>query len=156
MGKVLSQHFSSFKELQDATVLRLCQIEGISDITAQYIHEGVNGVTPRLVLDQGVKIDYSKARTTTPSGQTSISSFLEGEEGFEVSKGSVYVTGKIEGMTKKEVQSFVESKGYEWSTSISGKLNLLVLGDAAGGSKVAKAKKLGIEMMTWDEFMSSL
>lgn len=59
-------------------------------------------------------------------------------------------------MTKVEVQTFVESKGYEWSASISGNLNLLVLGAKAGGSKIAKAKKLGIKMMSWDEFISNL
>ena len=71
------------------------------------------------------------------------------------SKGRIYVTGKIEGMTKSEVKAYVESKGYEWSASISSKLSLLVIGIKAGGSKVAKAKKLGIKIVNWDEFISN-
>ena len=68
----------------------------------------------------------------------------------------VYVTGKIEGMTKKEVQALVESYGYEWSSSITGTLDLLVLGEKAGPKKIEKAKELGIRTLSWDDFKASL
>jgi DNA ligase (NAD+) len=70
-------------------------------------------------------------------------------------KKRVYVTGKIEGMTKTDVRKFVESKGYEWSTSISGKLDLLIFGERAGPKKIQKAKQLGIRLLSWDEFLAS-
>ena len=71
-------------------------------------------------------------------------------------KKRVYVTGKIEGMTKKEVQRLVESKGYEWLASISGKLDFLVYGDKAGPKKIQKAKQLGIKILSWDDFQEAL
>ncbi len=75
------------------------------------------------------------------------------EHGY-VTKDKVYVTGRIEGMNKREVKRLVESKGYEWSSSISSSFSMLILGDDPGDSKVKKAEKLGIEMLTWDEFVS--
>jgi DNA ligase (NAD+) len=142
MGKLLSENFSSLKELQNASISRLCQIEGISEVTARYIIAGVNDSSlVKRLLANDVKIIYPKKKT---------------KSGIPPTKARMYVTGKIEGMTKAEVKKFVKSKGYEWSESISSNLNLLVLGEKAGGSKVAKAKKLGIEMMTWNEFISTL
>lgn len=70
-----------------------------------------------------------------------------------VTKNKVYVTGKIEGMNKREVKRFVESKGYEWSSSISSSFSMLILGEIPGDSKVKKAEKLGIKILTWDEFV---
>jgi DNA ligase (NAD+) len=142
MGKVLASNFESFDELRKATVSQLIQLEGISDVTARNIIAGINEPTPKLIIDKGVEIVYTTTDTTTPG------------EIAEGSKGRIYVTGKIEGMTKDEVRKYVESKGYEWSTSISSNLTLLVLGEKPGGSKIEKAEKLGIEMLNWDEFSS--
>lgn len=69
-------------------------------------------------------------------------------------KKRVYVTGKIAEMTKLEVQDYVESKGYEWSKSISGNLDLLIFGDKAGPKKIQKARQLGIKMISWNEFQA--
>ncbi|MHA2024144.1 MAG: PGN_0703 family putative restriction endonuclease [Candidatus Thorarchaeota archaeon] len=71
-----------------------------------------------------------------------------------VTKNKVYVTGKIEGMNRREVKKFIESEGYEWSSSISSNFSMLILGDNPEEHKVKKAEKLGIEMLTWDEFVS--
>jgi DNA ligase (NAD+) len=68
----------------------------------------------------------------------------------------VYVTGKIQDMTKAEIQKFVESKGFQWSASISNKLDLLIYGERAGPKKIQKAKQLGIKLQSWDEFKATL
>ncbi|MHA1401030.1 MAG: BRCT domain-containing protein [Candidatus Heimdallarchaeaceae archaeon] len=65
----------------------------------------------------------------------------------------LYVTGKIEGMTKNEVKEFCESKGFDFSSSITGKTDLLVTGEKPGASRLAKAKELNIRVITWNEFL---
>ena len=141
MGKVLAQRYSSFEDLQKATVNQLCHLEGISEITARHIVRGVNETTATHILSKGIELVFG--------GKPAQPDLAAGG-----SKGRIYVTGKIEGMTKADVQSYVEAKGYEWSSSITSNLTLLVIGDKPGGSKVAKAEKLGIEMLTWGEFES--
>ena len=65
----------------------------------------------------------------------------------------VYVTGKIEGKNKQEVQEYVESLGYIWTGIINKDLFYLVTGLRAGPAKLEKAKTLGITVLTWEEFV---
>ncbi|MCH8905895.1 MAG: hypothetical protein IH840_02310, partial [Candidatus Heimdallarchaeota archaeon] len=162
MGKVLDENYSSLQELRNSNLKELVRIEGISDLTANYILEGINDhpIIDRL-LENGVEIAFKKRRVKTPkkgnsSGLDAFFSNGTSETTFEDSeqaKQKVYVTGKIPGMTKKLVQQFIEDKGFDWSASISGKLSYLVIGEKAGGAKVDKAKKIGVEILTWDEFI---
>ncbi len=61
----------------------------------------------------------------------------------------VYITGKVEGMTKNEVRELVESKGFGWS---SGAMDILVTADRAGEKRIENAKKRGAEIISWEEF----
>ncbi|TFF91652.1 hypothetical protein EU546_08315 [Candidatus Thorarchaeota archaeon] len=67
----------------------------------------------------------------------------------------LYVTGKVEGMTKKEIKKLVESKGHTYG-SFTKKTKLLVYADRAGPSKLEKARSWGIEIMSWSEFVKTL
>jgi NAD-dependent DNA ligase len=64
----------------------------------------------------------------------------------------VYVTGKIEGMNKTDVQRIVESRGFIFD-AFSKKTDLLVFGERAGQKKLDKAKEDGIRVISWDEFL---
>ena len=65
----------------------------------------------------------------------------------------IYVTGKIQGYIKKEVQKFVEDHGFEWSTSIN-KLDILVTGENPGLEKLKKAEEFAIKVVSWEEFIA--
>ena len=71
-------------------------------------------------------------------------------------KKRIYVTGKIEGYTKKEIRALVEEHGYHWSNTISKSLDLLVTGEKAGPKKLEKAEQLGIEIISWERFIGDL
>lgn len=69
----------------------------------------------------------------------------------------IYVTGKVEGMDKIQLQEFVEKFGGKWVTSVSKSMDFLVTGEKAGPAKKAEAQKLitdgyKIKIMPWDEF----
>jgi DNA ligase (NAD+) len=163
IGKILAENFSSFKELQDASIPTLTTIEYISDITADYIKKGVNDKEIyQPLFDNGVKIIYrtekQQKRHLKPQ-KGSLTQYFDKnikQDGSTHLSGlgkKIYVTGKIEGKSKKEIQDFVEQLGYEWSTSISGKLDLLVTGEKAGQKKLEKANALKIPIKTWKEFI---
>jgi DNA ligase (NAD+) len=155
MGKTLAKHFNSFKELQEASIGRLTQIEGISDVTANYIQHGVNNKENyQRLLENGLEIVYKTKKI--PAQRGPLTQFLDSPQPVVPSTGKkVYVTGKIQGYTKKDIQELVEDHGFEWATSISSKLDLLVTGEKAGGKKLEKAKLKGIKIVTWEEFVAN-
>ena len=164
MAKVLAKHFKTWDDLKNASISDLNAIEGISDTTAGYIQAGVNN--PSLgdaLVKKGVKILYSRKNIAEKERKTTLFDFINDDNhgsGVEVkdglsedlTKGTIYVTGKIPEMTKKQVKKFVTKKGYKWD-SIKRSLNLLVTGDKAGSAKLEKARKYGITIKTWDEFL---
>jgi NAD-dependent DNA ligase len=68
------------------------------------------------------------------------------------SKGlKIYVTGKVNQYSKKQIEDLLEKRGYEWAP-LTKKLDLLVIGDDPGPKKIAKANKYGIKIISWPEF----
>ena len=66
---------------------------------------------------------------------------------------TVVVTGKVEPYTRGEMNSFIASLGAVAGSFVTSKTNYLVCEDKAG-SKLDKARSLGILMLTPDEFFA--
>ena len=64
---------------------------------------------------------------------------------------SFLATGKLEKRTRDEIKDLIESKGGKYLSTVSKNLNFLIAGEKAG-SKLKKAEKLEIEILTEDEF----
>jgi DNA ligase (NAD+) len=168
MAKTLTTHFKTWGDLQNATLSQLIQIEGISDLTGNYILSGINDPSlGKTLLEKGVEISYEPLRRrqkTIPQG-TLTDFFQEGKSnkserieksiGEKNDKGTVYVTGKIPDMTKKKIQALLEEHNYQWA-SLSKSLGMLVIGEKPGSSKLEKAKKYGIPIKRWEDFIEEL
>lgn len=77
-------------------------------------------------------------------------------EGSDRLKGkTVVVTGTLQRFTRDEIQRLIEQEGGKASGSVSSKTSFVVAGDAAG-SKRDKAAKLGIPVLSEDEFVQML
>ena len=59
-------------------------------------------------------------------------------------------------LTRVEVKQLMTALGAKVTTSVSAKTDYLVCGDKPSASKVAKAKKLGVTILTEDEWMDML
>lgn len=64
---------------------------------------------------------------------------------------TVVITGTLPGRSRDEAKALVESLGARVASSVSRKTDLVVAGEAAG-SKLARARELGIEVIEPDEF----
>ncbi|MFQ5978737.1 MAG: BRCT domain-containing protein [Candidatus Heimdallarchaeota archaeon] len=71
-------------------------------------------------------------------------------------KLKIYVTGKIEGHTKKEIRAMVENHGYAWSSTINKSLGMLVVGEKPGPKKLEKAREFKIKIVPWEQFLAGL
>jgi DNA ligase (NAD+) len=61
-------------------------------------------------------------------------------------------TGTLKGMERDEARNNVEQLGGKTSSSISKKVDYVVVGDEAG-SKLEKAKSLGLKVLNEEEFL---
>ena len=69
---------------------------------------------------------------------------------------SVVVTGTLEGVTREEAEAAILARGGKSPGSVSKKTYAVVVGEAPGASKVAKAEQLGVPMVDGDGFRTLL
>ena len=68
---------------------------------------------------------------------------------------TVLITGKLNGMSRDKAYEEIKRRGGQTSDTVSKKVNLLIVGEDAG-SKLEKAKKLGIRIISQEEFFQML
>ena len=68
---------------------------------------------------------------------------------------SVVLTGTLSGYKRSEAQKLIEERGGVCQSSVTAKTTLVIAGEEAG-SKLDKAKKLGIKVIDENEFKAML
>ncbi|HRR90115.1 MAG TPA: NAD-dependent DNA ligase LigA, partial [Eubacteriales bacterium] len=68
---------------------------------------------------------------------------------------TVVLTGSLETYKRSEAEKLISERGGEVADSVSKSVNLVIAGPGAG-SKLDKAKKLGIEVIDEAEFLKLL
>ena len=72
-------------------------------------------------------------------------------------QGKIFVvSGVFYQMTRNELKKAIEDNGGKVSSSISKKTNYIVAGDNMGPSKLAKAKDLGIAIISEQDFITKI
>lgn len=66
------------------------------------------------------------------------------------------ISGVFENYSREELKNMIESNGGKILSGISAKLNYLVAGDNMGPSKLEKAKKLNVPLITQDDLLELL
>lgn len=137
----LAEEFRSFDALQRATQEELEQVSDIGPVVAQSIAEYFADPKNREFLQellQQVQIEQSKrARSQVLSGK----SFL--------------FTGTLQSMTRDDAQELVREHGGDILSSVSKNLDYLVVGEESG-SKLQKAQKFDVRILTEQEFLQMI
>lgn len=180
MSKTLAKNYTSLEELKKTTISELTKIEGISNITAEYILTGINQeeANYQKLFDNGlIIVDMNeskkiseKSKIATKFAKKGLNTYFnlnndnkrikktqtkDKEKKLEhknIQRPSVLVTGSIENLTRKEVKDLLLENNFEIKSSVSKSLGVLVIGEKAGGSKIKKAESLNIPIMEWAEF----
>lgn len=146
MSRRLAAHFGSMPALQAATVTALAAVEGVGETKAELIRTELDSLAN--VIDRLV------AAGVVNAGGTSNSTPAQSPAGAQPLAGmSVCVSGTMTTKTRNEMNELVESLGGRAASSVSKSTSILVAGPGAG-SKLAKAKELGVRVCSEDEFLS--
>lgn len=141
-AEVLARHFQNIENLQNATLEDLQKIGDVGPIVATSIFNFFK--TPKVLKDLE-NLKRAGLVLTAPAAKKS--AILEGK--------TFVFTGELETLTRAQAQNLAKQNGAKVSDSVSGKTYAVVAGKDAG-SKLAKAQKLGIKIMTEQEFLSLL
>jgi DNA ligase (NAD+) len=138
LAEVLSHEFRSVEKLSRATEEDLIAINEVGPEVAQsvvrFFQDPKNAENLRRLERAGLRIEE-------PS-QTHQQKF----------RGRTFVfTGVLASMGREEARSHVESQGGQTASSVSSKVDYLVVGENPG-SKLDRARDLGIQIITEDQF----
>jgi len=142
LAKVLSDHLGSMERLTAATEEELTQIREVGPEVAKSIRKFFQQKGNLEVIQR-----LEKAGVRFTKQVVSKKRDLEGK--------TFVFTGGLTSCTRGEAERIVEERGGKASGSVSKKTDYVVAGDTAG-SKMDKAKELGVKVLSEEEFRKML
>jgi len=141
-AKLLADRFRSIDALMNATTEELIEVAEIGPKVAEAItvYFAVPANRERIEKMQRLGVQPSHVAAAT---------------GTRLAGKSVVVTGTLTRFSRDEIHRLIEHEGGKASGSVSAKTAYLVAGEAAG-SKLEKAKSLGVPVLTEEEFLAML
>ena len=140
----LARHFSDFGSFHKA-VRADDATQALSDI------EGIGPVVVEAVVDFFAE-DHNEQALDALLAQIEIEPMPAVAAGHALAGKTVVFTGSLERMSRDEAKARAERLGAKVSGSISAKTDLVVAGPGAG-SKLAKARELGVETIDEEEWL---
>ena len=141
-AKYLAAHFGSLDAVMHATREELVEADEvggkIADAIIDYFADDENLRIIRRLRAAGVKT-RAEARELT-------SERLKGR--------SFVISGKFTGHSRDELKEIIESHGGKNLAAVSANVNYIVAGENMGPAKLKKAEKLGITIISEEEFMA--
>lgn len=141
-GKVLATAFGSLDALEQASVEALTEVPDVGEVTAGFIADWFAQPQSRHLLERlrQAGVNFQSLRQV-------------GDQRFA---GMTFVlTGALSRFTREEATEQIENLGGKVSGSVSKKTKFVVVGENAG-SKERKARELGVQILTEDEFLDMI
>lgn len=139
-AKLLSARFPTMDALLEATEEEIASIDGFGQIMAQAVAEFLQLPGSRHLIQALREAGVNMEAAQTPTG-----SLFSGR--------TFVLTGTLPTMTRSQASALIESLGGKVSGSVSKKTSYVVAGEEAG-SKLAKAEKLGIPVLSEAELLA--
>ncbi len=146
-AKLLSRYFGSFQKFKNLSKKNnyrdLLNIDGIGETQLVSIKNFFSKNINVTILNELDKVlNVQNARAVNTKGLLKDKSFL--------------VTGKLNNISRAEVKSLIEENSGTTVSSVSKKLNYLIIGEKPTKKKIDSAKALKIKIIDQDEFLRML
>ncbi len=141
-ASLLCEEFKTIENLINADVTDIIKIDGFGDIVAQSVvdyfkSENVLEIVRRL-QEKGVNMVYTS---------TVESDVLKGK--------TIVVTGTLPSLSRDEAEKLITDNGGKAASSVSKKTSFVLAGEKAG-SKLEKANRLGIPVISQEQFLEMI
>jgi|WetSurMetagenome_2_1015567.scaffolds.fasta_scaffold21762_2 DNA ligase (NAD+) len=144
MCERLLQHYH-LQDVFNLTIDKLESVEGFAKITAKAVVEGLHKIKNRFwnLYDLGFNIQKTQLIT----------------EGLELRNSPIagkliVFTGAMKSGSREDLKSQAKALGAHIANSITGKTNILVIGENVGTVKMNDAKKWGVEIIKEDDYLA--
>ena len=146
-ARLLSKYFISFLNFQNLSKVNnfndLLNIDGIGETQVSSIKNFfANKINVEVLNELGKVLEIKNTSEKKKDGLLKNKSFL--------------VTGKLNGISRAEVKSLIEENSGNTVSSVSNKLNYLIVGEKPTKKKVESAQKLNIKIINQDQFLKML
>lgn len=147
MAQLLAANFHEIDALKHVNAAILMQIKGIgpevAEAVSNWFQDSNNLLLLKRLIDSGITLASSHAESRTEASANHV-------------QGRRFLfTGSLTGMTREDAKRMVEAKGGLVVNQISRQVDYLVVGEKPG-SKLEKAKEMGIAILKEDEFLKLL
>ena len=138
-ASALANRYKTLENLMNATKDELCEIQDFGEITADCVIDFFSH-------DQNIEL----CKKLIALGLNTNSTFIQLDSRFE---GLTFVlTGTLPTMSRDIASAMIKDRGGKVAGSVSSKTSYVLAGDDAG-SKLVKAKNLGINIIDEEEFL---
>ena len=141
-AKYIATHFLSLDAIAAASAEELAEAEEVGDKIARSITEYFADDNNRRIIESlreaGLKFDMEIKQPT--------SNTLLGK--------SVVISGKFVGRSRDDMKALVEEHGGKNLAAVSANVDFIVAGENMGPAKRQKAEKLGVRILSEEEFMA--
>ncbi len=141
-AQILAEHFGSLDKIIKAAQQELADIDQIGPIMAKSVYEYFHDPKNQVVIEQLRQAGLEPSRQ-----QTRRSDKLTGK--------TIVVTGTLENFTRQQIEQAIRQAGAKSSSSVSKKTDFVLAGDNPG-SKLDKARALGVEVIDEKQFLELL
>lgn len=137
-AKDLARRFGTIEALRSATVEQLTEVPDVGEIVARSIIEFF--ADPSIAT----QVDRLLAHGVKPRSE-------EVQQDSPISGKTIVVTGTLEKLDRRQAEALIESLGGKAAGSVSKKTDYVLAGESAG-SKLTKARELGVRVLNEQEF----
>ncbi len=145
-AKTLARNFKSIDALREATLDDLLQVNGIGVVIAQSVMRWLADADNQHLVERlrkaGLQMELSEQELS--------------EHTDKLAGASIVISGVFQKHSRDEYKALIEKHGGKNVGSISAKTSFVLAGANMGPAKLEKASKLGVRILSEDEFLAMI
>jgi DNA ligase (NAD+) len=145
-AKKVARKVKNIDALINATEEELVNIDEVGGVIAKSIAAYFSNAENKIVVERlkkyGLQFELSEEQLQSTTDKLGGKTFV--------------ISGVFQKHSRDELKDLIEKNGGKNTGSISGKTNYLLVGDNMGPEKLKKAEKLGVAIITEDEFLKMI